>query len=88
MKNLINLNNVRVKINNPNLNDGYVRYTTRFFRYDLNWNLLAETIKDNFQPNTPIYVGACSRGSEACGLKMLLEKIAPDKKFPILAFDI
>lgn len=77
-----------IRENDPNLECGFVRDTTDFFRKDLDWELLAETIKDSFESGTPIYAGASSDGSEVCSLKMILEKKAPLKKFPILAFDI
>jgi len=79
-----------VTIVHSSLKDSTVKHTTSFFRSDLlDWNFLGDTIVDSFKASTPtIYAGACSDGSEACSLKMLLEKKAPNKKFPIIAFDI
>lgn len=68
--------------------NGEIKNTTTFFRKDLDWNRLADIISKDFKAQTPIYLGAGSDGSEACSLKMLLEKKAPGKNFHILSFDI
>lgn len=80
--------NKYVKIDNPN-NVYMIRCTTDLFRPDLDWDTLGASILQS--PARDIYVGACSDGSEAISLKMLLEnRLAglESRKFNITAFDI
>lgn len=76
-------------IKNPNLLADQVKHTTSFFREGLDWDTLSEAILQS--PTRDIYVGACSDGSEAISLKMILDRDSqPIKgpKFKIMAFDI
>lgn len=77
-----------ITLEHPSLKDNQTRYTTNFFRSHLNWDLLGNVILNDFESDTPIYIGGCSDCSEVYSLKMLLKKKAPAKKFRFLAFDI
>ena len=76
------------KIDNENLSRA-VKHTTTIFRNDMDWDSLGQALAGS--PITDIYVGACSDGSEAISIKMLLEKILPKEQaqnINITAFDI
>ncbi len=70
------------------------RHCTCFFRPDINWTRFGEIIEDKYKdtPKVNVYNLACSDGSEAYSLAMLLcgsmKKSESQKFFPIKAYDI
>lgn len=71
----------------PTIQDG-MSNETRFFREDLDWKFLAETMARKFRGTPQVYQGACSDGSETCTLKIMWDKLTKDRPINIKAFDI
>lgn len=91
--NLPNKNNKNSRINfsSTRLLKGKISHQTNFFRPDLNWDVLFTHITKKMPEDTVILNYACSDGSEAYSLSLLLiDRLGEKAKkyFPIKAFDI
>ncbi len=85
-----------IKIKRGQITDNgkiFTRPTTEMFRGDLDWKYFANYIQERFQGINKVntYVYACSNGSEAYSMSILLQekfKGGAQKFFPIIAKDI
>ena len=71
----------------------YTSSATEFFRFDIDWNEFSRYLKERFKNFDKVntYVYACSDGSEAYSLSMMMQhkfKDKADKFFPVYAKDI
>ncbi len=71
----------------------YISSSTQFFRDDIDWNKFSRYLEERFKNNHKVntYDYACSDGSEAYSLSMMLQhkfKDDAEKFFPICAKDI
>lgn len=86
-----NNKNNRINFSSTRLWSGKICHQTNFFRPDLNWDVLFRHITQKMPENIDIFNYACSDGSEAYSLSLLLlDRLGEKAKkyFPIKAFDI
>ena len=68
----------------------YNRHKTQWARNDIDWEKFQQYLKQKYKTidNTDILIFACSTGEEAYTMAIILNKLYPDSKFKIKAFDI
>ena len=68
----------------------YNRHKTQWARNDIDWCKFQQYLKQKYKTidNVDILIFACSTGEEAYTMAIILNKLYPDSKFKIKAFDI